>query len=171
MKEKEAKYLHNSKLISYKGLHNWYMNLGEKIFFINKAFQIGAICSNLADNVEKIDERVEKNCLGKKSKVYAADYRETFSTYFGEYVTLYSVGKLEIVIFNDCTYFFKPDGEIEELRSVIRNPKRSGCFCIYYYDNKMVMRYIEDGTIYDQKRIDPITLYEILLLEGLNNSH
>ena len=107
--------------------------------------------------------------MGKKSKVYSVGYRE-YSTYFGDYVTLYRIDKLEIVIFKGCTYFFKPDGEIEELRSVISNPKRSGCFFVYYYDNWMVMRNVEDGTIYDQKRIDPIKLYEILLLEELNKS-
>lgn len=170
MIKEEAKYLNKPKSISYKGLHNWYMNFGKKIFFINKLFQSSAISFNSVDITDKIDEKVEKNCLGKKSKVYLTDNYDKFSTYFGDYVTLYRYDKLEIVIFNGCTYFFKPDGEIEELRSVISNPKSSGCFCVYYYDNKMVMRYIEDGTIYDQKRIEPIKLYEILLLEELNKS-
>ena len=102
---------------------------------------------------------------GKKSGTYKL-YYEYFSTYFSKRVEIYLYNKLEVVICDGKTYFFKENGEIEEIDMVITIPKELNKLIVYRQDDEVITRNFK-GEVIAVDKLSPKELYNFILSERL----
>ena len=109
--------------------------------------------------------RCSPELYGKKSGTYKL-YYEYFSTYFFKRVEIYLYNKLEVVICDGKTYFFKENGEIEEIDMVITIPKELNKLIVYRQDDEVITRNFK-GEVIAVDKLSPKELYNFILSERL----
>ena len=154
------------KLVSivFDRLDNWcvelkyldrYNDIDERIAFLNKSFEIITI--------EITEDFLTP--VGIRSNTYSNDY--TFvSIYFAARVQFRKYGDLEVVVHDGKTYFFKAEGEIEEVDTIISEPQIMGKYIVYREHTRIVKRDFE-GNVIAVDELSPKEAYEIVLQEKL----
>lgn len=147
--------------IEFSNLHNWVLEVGEDTYFINSEFEITI-------------HMYESKLFGKKSQTYwykeaeADDRRGTkYSTYFHSKIDNFrQYQELEIVWYNEKTYFFLPDGNVEEINASISMPQVAGDTIIYRQNCEIVKRAVE-GHVLSKDDVEPKETYFLMLFEKL----
>lgn len=140
---KRISFNYDEKL-RFDSLHKWCVYHGSETSFFDKEFKL----TFMGDNTELV---------GKKSTTYTTGYRY-YSTYFHSLVGFKKYGNLEIVEHNGRTYFFKANGQIEEIEPSISGVLEVENYIIYRYENKIYWRDF-DGVVFKEEELTSKELY------------